>query len=131
MVIRSIEKEFDVDFPIPEVIKVKTKFKVFYYNPIFGKWNFLYTTCPYCGKRARIRKKNIGENRFGRQFIYCNDCKIEGIIKTKKSILCPNGHLIENRAVYVKNKDKYFYCQKCGGAYLIMDSSITFPYKKL
>ena len=107
------------------MIKAKIKLKIFYYNPIPGKWNFLHTTCPHCGKRARIRKKNIGENRFKDQFIYCNNCKIEGIINTEKFVFCPKLHLIENRAVYTKNGNKYFYCQICGGSYLIMDCEIS------
>lgn len=108
------------------MIKVKIKFKVFYKNPITDKWNFLYTTCIYCGKRTRIRKKNIGIGGLGnREFIYCDNCKIEGIINTKKFVFCPKLHLIENRTVYTKNKDKYFYCQPCGGSYLIMDCEIS------
>lgn len=115
---------------LKNIIKVKIKLKIFYYNPIPGKWNFLYTTCPQCGKRARIRKKNIGENRFKIQFIYCNDCKTEGIINTKRFVFCPKLHLITNRTVMCKNfgikkKRKYFYCSVCGGSYLIMDCEIS------
>jgi hypothetical protein len=124
--LKNIEKEPDIDFPVLEVIKIKTKFKVFYYNPTSGKWNFLHTTCVNCGKKALIRKKNIGIGGLGsREFIYCNDCKIEGVVNTKKFVFCPKLHLIENRAVFIKKKDKYFYCQICGGSYLIIDCKVS------
>jgi len=59
---------------MPEV-KVKTKLRILYKNPISGKWNFLFTHCPHCGRRVLIRKKNIGKNRFGDQFYYCPNGK--------------------------------------------------------
>lgn len=59
---------------MPE-IKVKTKLRIFYKNPTSGKWNFLFTHCPQCGRRVLIRKKNIGKNRFGDQFYYCPNGK--------------------------------------------------------
>lgn len=111
------------------MIKIKIKLKVFYYNPVKGKWEFLFTDCPYCSKKARIRKKNIGINK-DREFIYCNDCKIEEIIKTKKFVFCPKKHLIRNKTVMSKNfgikkKNKYFYCQICGTSYLVIDCKIS------
>lgn len=51
-------------------------FRLFYHNPISGKLNFLYTHCVHCGKRVSLNRKNLGQNRFGDTFYYCNDCKI-------------------------------------------------------
>ncbi|MFX1479985.1 MAG: hypothetical protein ACFFCI_17845 [Promethearchaeota archaeon] len=48
-------------------------FRLIYRNPISGKLNFLYTHCVHCGKRVSLNRKNMGENRFGQKFYYCND----------------------------------------------------------
>ena len=50
-------------------------FRLFYRNPISGKYNFLYTHCVYCGQRVSLNRKNIGQNRFGHKFYYCKSCQ--------------------------------------------------------
>lgn len=104
-----------------KMIKAKVKFRLFYKNPISDKWNFLYTDCPYCGKKARINKKHIGLNRFGDEFIYCVDCRSNAIIRTTNDIYCPRGHLIRNKTIRLKNKKRYLYCEVCGGQYKVFD----------
>lgn len=59
-------------------------FRLFYRSPISGKINFLYTTCVHCGKRVSLNRKNIGQNRFGHRFYYCNDPERHKLKKEKK-----------------------------------------------
>jgi len=55
-------------------IRIRRFLKLFYRNPISGKWEFNRTNSIYCGKRVLIRKRNIGQNRFGDKYMYCENC---------------------------------------------------------
>jgi hypothetical protein len=61
----------------------KKKYRVYYRNPINKRIEFFYTRCVHCGKRIRIRERNIGSNMFGQMFYYCKGCSGKEI----KSIL--------------------------------------------
>lgn len=69
-------------------IKAKIRFWFFYKNPIrgkfFKKWDILFTHCVSCGKRIRVSKKYIRHNRFGDEFLYCDECHQRAIEKAKQ-----------------------------------------------
>ena len=75
------------------IFKAEIRLWIFYKNPIrgkfFKKWDVLFTHCPYCGKRFRISKKHIGQNKFEVELLYCKTCLKEDN-RIKKKILKEN-----------------------------------------
>lgn len=53
------------------------------HNKITGKRDFFWTRDPHDGRRAWLRKKNQGQNRFGITFYYCKQCRKERELKSK------------------------------------------------
>jgi uncharacterized protein YlaI len=48
---------------------------LFYRNPITGKYDFLYTKCVLCGKRVRLKEKNMREDTLNQlTFYFCDGC---------------------------------------------------------
>jgi len=62
-------------------IRIRRVLIFFYHNPISGKWEFLRTNCVYCGKKVLIKTKNVGQNRYGDNYFYCENC-----LKQKKIV---------------------------------------------
>lgn len=52
---------------------------LFYKNPITGKREFLFTKCVLCGRKVKLKKENLGQNRFGDTFYYCHQCSKKNI----------------------------------------------------
>ena len=48
--------------------------RLFYKNPITGKWDFLYTHYALCYVKVSLNKENLFKNQFGQFFYYCKNC---------------------------------------------------------